>query len=183
MSPYSGPYRNPTTNLSLYCQHLYLLKHKTRANNVPNDDGNLGEPWLFFHYSISNRGVCAVLSRFSCVQLFAALWTVACQATEFSMQESWSGLPYPPPGDLSNPGIESRSPIALALQADSLLLSHSQQRCQELQSQPENLLQNIELQILEEAGVPFLISLPIVGCKPLNVASSWAFSDLGPATC
>jgi len=35
----------------------------------------------------------------------------------FSRQEYWSGLPCPPPGDLPNPGIESRSP---ALQVDSL---------------------------------------------------------------
>ena len=48
------------------------------------------------------------------------LWTVAHQASpsmEFSRQEYWSGLPFPSPGDLSNPGIEPRSP---ALQADSL---------------------------------------------------------------
>ena len=37
---------------------------------------------------------------------------------EFSMQESWSGLPFPSPGTLSDPGIEPGSP---ALQADSLL--------------------------------------------------------------
>ena len=36
---------------------------------------------------------------------------------EFYRQEYWSGLPYPPPGDLPNLGIEPRSP---ALQADSL---------------------------------------------------------------
>ena len=35
----------------------------------------------------------------------------------FSRQEYWSGLPFPPPGDLPNPGIEPRSP---ALQVDSL---------------------------------------------------------------
>ena len=39
----------------------------------------------------------------------------------FSRQEYWSGLPCPPPGDLSDPGIKPGSP---ALQADSLLLSH-----------------------------------------------------------
>ena len=39
----------------------------------------------------------------------------------FSQQESWSGLPYPPPGYLPNPGIKPMSP---ALQADSLRLSH-----------------------------------------------------------
>jgi len=36
---------------------------------------------------------------------------------EFSRQEYWSGLPFPSPGDLPDPGIELRSP---ALQADSL---------------------------------------------------------------
>ena len=39
----------------------------------------------------------------------------------FSRQEYWSGLPFPPPGDLADPEIEPGSP---ALQADSLLLSH-----------------------------------------------------------
>ena len=48
------------------------------------------------------------------------LWTVACQSPlsmGFSRQEYWSGLPFPSPGDLPNPGIEPWSP---ALQADSL---------------------------------------------------------------
>ena len=36
----------------------------------------------------------------------------------FSKQEYWSGLPFPFPGDLPNPGIEPRSPV---LWADSLL--------------------------------------------------------------
>ena len=36
---------------------------------------------------------------------------------EFSRHEYWGGLPYPPPGDLPNPGIKLRPP---ALQADSL---------------------------------------------------------------
>ena len=50
----------------------------------------------------------------------ATPWTVACQAPlsmEFSKQEYWSGLPFPSPGDLPDPGIEARSP---ALQAYSL---------------------------------------------------------------
>ena len=54
------------------------------------------------------------------VWLFVTLWTVACQAAlamEFSRQEYWSSCPFPSPRDLTNPGIESRSP---ALQADSL---------------------------------------------------------------
>ena len=46
--------------------------------------------------------------------------TVVLQAPlsmEFCRQEYWSGLPFPPPGKLSDPGIEPRSP---ALQADAL---------------------------------------------------------------
>ena len=53
-----------------------------------------------------------MLSCLSCVQLFATLWTIAHQALlsiGFSRQEYYSGLPYPLPGDLPNPGIEPRS--------------------------------------------------------------------------
>ena len=39
----------------------------------------------------------------------------------FSRQEYWSGLPCPPPRDLSDPGIEPVSPASPSLQADSLL--------------------------------------------------------------
>ena len=61
-----------------------------------------------------------MVSRFSHVQFFGTAWTVALQAPllmEFSRQEYWSGLPFPP-GDLPDPGIEHVSP---ALKADSLL--------------------------------------------------------------
>ena len=54
------------------------------------------------------------------VQLFATPWTVAYQvplSMGFSRQEYWSGLPFPSPGDLSNPGIGPGSP---ALQTDAL---------------------------------------------------------------
>ena len=63
----------------------------------------------------------------SYVQLFATPWTVTLQAPlsmGFSRQEYWSGLPCPPPGHLPDPGIKPASPVSLALQADSLPLSH-----------------------------------------------------------
>ena len=63
------------------------------------------------------------VKSFSHVQLFATPWTVACQAPPsmgFSRQEYWSGLTFPSPGDLPNPGIEPKFP---ALQADSLPLT------------------------------------------------------------
>ena len=56
----------------------------------------------------------------SCVWLFATPWTVAYQAPPsmgFSRQEYWSGLPFPSPGDLPDPGIE---PGSSAFQADAL---------------------------------------------------------------
>ena len=42
----------------------------------------------------------------------------------FPRQEYWSWLSCPAPEDLPNPGIELESPVATALQADSLLLNH-----------------------------------------------------------
>ena len=54
-----------------------------------------------------------MLSCFSCVRLCAVLWTLACWAPPsmgFSRQEYWNGLPCPPPGDLSDPGIEPAFP-------------------------------------------------------------------------
>ena len=57
----------------------------------------------------------------------ATPWTVARQAPlsmRFSRQEYWSGLPFPPPGYLRNPGIKRTLSVSPALQADSLSLSH-----------------------------------------------------------
>ena len=63
-----------------------------------------------------------MLNHFSRVLPFVTLWTVAPQAplsVGFSRQEYWSGLPFPSPGDLPDPGIEPMSP---ALQVNALLL-------------------------------------------------------------
>ena len=60
------------------------------------------------------------MKSLSCVRLFATPGTVAYQAPPsmgFSRQECWSGLPFPSPGDLLDPGIE---PVSPALQADAL---------------------------------------------------------------
>ena len=59
--------------------------------------------------------------------ILATPWPVVCQAPlsmEFSKQEYWSGLPFPPPGDLPNPGIELVSLMSLLIwQAGSLPLA------------------------------------------------------------
>ena len=73
---------------------------------------NLSNSWSTFLY--------CVLSR---VRLFATTWTVACQASlsmGFPSQKYCSGLPFPSPGDLPNPGIEPTSLVSSTLQADSL---------------------------------------------------------------
>ena len=71
-----------------------------------------------YSFNFHNNLKCyAVLSL---IQLFVTPWTVAHQAPhpwEFSRQGYWSGLPFPTPGDLPNPGIKPRSPM---LQVDSL---------------------------------------------------------------
>ena len=66
---------------------------------------------------------CLLLSR---VWLFVTPWTIAHQALlskGCSRQEYWSGLLFPSPGDLPNPGIKPASPD---LWADSLCLSHQE---------------------------------------------------------
>ena len=54
-----------------------------------------------------------MLSHFDCVRLFVTLWTVARQAplsVGFCRQEYWSGLPWPPAGDLLDPEVKPGSP-------------------------------------------------------------------------
>ena len=58
----------------------------------------------------------------TCVWLL--LTRQASLAREFFRQDYWSWLPFPPPEDPPNPGIESKSPVSPALWADSLPLSH-----------------------------------------------------------
>ena len=79
-------------------------------------------PSSFFHELIEVHSLSLRLSL-SRVWFFMTLWTVARQALPFRglfRQEYWSGVPFPPQGDLPNPGIEHVSP---ALQVVSLPLS------------------------------------------------------------
>ena len=73
-------------------------------------------------YCFKNKrnSILCCASLLSHVWLFGTPWTVTHQAAlslEFSRQEYWSGLSWPPPGDPPNPGTEPRSP---ALQIHSL---------------------------------------------------------------
>ena len=83
---------------------------------------NLVFAGIFFTVWATREALWSIMKvkSLSHVQLFAIPWTVVYQASlsmGFSRQEYWSGLPFPSPGDLPDPGIEPRSP---ALQADTL---------------------------------------------------------------
>ena len=117
--------------------------------------GHPSFPTHSFHSTRAN-----VPSRFSCVRLFETPWTVAHQAPlsmGFSREEYPSGLPFPPPGDLPDPGIKPTSPTAPSLQADPSRLSH--QESPTFPSSPS-------LQV--EAGLPAFDcrqSLPLPGSR------------------
>ena len=83
--------------------------------------GKHGSSWSIFSPAVGWEAVVGSIHSLSHVQLFVTPWTVADQAPlsmGFSRQEYWSGLSFPSPGDLPNPGIEPRSPTLLA---DALL--------------------------------------------------------------
>ena len=81
----------------------------------------VGAPILHYCLCCSTERKWKVKAKsFSRVWLFGTPWTVAYQvplSMEFSRQEYWSGLPFPSPGVLPDPGIEPRFPT---LQADAL---------------------------------------------------------------
>ena len=75
---------------------------------------------LFYVLCIKLILTVTVLVTQSCPALCNSMNYIPCQtplSMEFSRQEYWSGLPFPSPGDLPDPGIKPRSP---ALQTDSL---------------------------------------------------------------
>ena len=75
----------------------------------------------------SRLGACMHVQLLSCIELFATPCTVAHQAplsTEFPRQEYWSGLSFPPPGDLPDSGIEPVPLESPTLQVNSLPLGH-----------------------------------------------------------
>ena len=84
---------------------------------------NLHHEWSKYIFSSCSKPSSSSTlesASFSRVWLFVTSWTSACQAplsTEFSRWEYWSRLPFPSPGDLSDPGIEPKSPT---WQVDSL---------------------------------------------------------------
>ena len=106
--------------------------------------------------------VCVCVCVVSPVQLFVTLWTVANQASlsmGFSRQEYWSGLPFPPAGDLPNPGIKPEFPVSPALQADSLPTEPSKQFPKEPEPQVwsvTSVLSSAQLRVKDPTELPQL---------------------------
>ena len=73
--------------------------------------GHVSDCEKYYHYIVYIQKKMVFLYPYSCVLTFFLLSYI------FITQEYWSGLPFPSPGDLPNPGIEPRSS---ALQADAL---------------------------------------------------------------
>ena len=68
--------------------------------------------------------VCVCVCAWSCPTLFDLMDYCPFLSTEFSRQEYWSGLPFPPPKDLPKPGIEPAILASPSLADDSLPLHH-----------------------------------------------------------
>ena len=109
--------------IPLYTTLYYTTLYHTVAYHAILYDTTLYYPTPHILYCSTLRVHALLLSY---VWLFATPWTVTCRgplSMGFFRQECWSGLPFPPPGDLPNPEIEPASPASLALhllQADSV---------------------------------------------------------------
>ena len=99
---------------------MFFLSQKICTTCSPAKNFILPLKHHLFHWQTNIISMTESGSKFekvkslSRVRLFATPWTAAYQAppsVRFSRQEYWSGLPFPPPGDLPHPGIE---PISLA---------------------------------------------------------------------
>ena len=131
----AGSTRETQTHTScsgIRCIFVWKKKKKnlrapsTASRGGPEDDqSGQSLPWTLESWTETRGGEEPQLAPaswwgiLSHVQFFATPWTAACPGSSvhgFSRQEYWTRLPYPPPGDLPNPGIR---PSSLALQVDS----------------------------------------------------------------
>ena len=105
-SPSASPAGPPSSSSSCLCHLLPLMWTLGNASSALCSCLTDWELAFLSTLSIYSAVLCSVVS--DC----ATLWTVVHQATlsvGFSRQEHWSRLPFPPPGDLPDPGIEPTS--------------------------------------------------------------------------
>ena len=119
----------PPSELHLPGQHVLCLEPQLLHSQAPSPSGATWRPFLpclswlhslpgFSHLSthrLRDPGVNCYRTEKNQLWLFATPWTAAHQAPlsmGFSRQEYWSGLPFPPPGDLPDPGIKPESQVS-----------------------------------------------------------------------
>ena len=103
-------------------RHILLVKQSPRPDSKGGNVNSYTLIGVQGSYYVPGCCCCYLVTQ-SCLTLCDP-WTVARQAplsVGFCRQEYWSGLPFPSPGDLPDPGIKPESP---AWQVDSLPLSH-----------------------------------------------------------
>ena len=118
------------TSLSPFTFMHWRRKWQPTPVFLPGESQGLGSMvgcplWGLTESDMTHMRACCMLSHFSCVWLFASLWTEHCQAPlsmGFSGQESWSGLAFPPPGHLPDPEFKPVSVESSAM-ADGFFTS------------------------------------------------------------
>ena len=111
----------------------------------------------FMVFILCPLSVHTVETTYCCFLVSKSCWTIAHQASlsmGFPRQEYWSGLPFPSPGDLPDPGMEHSSP---ALQVGSLPLNH--------QESPEKTCLMLKIQTGTKYAIPlfYILSKEIWG--------------------
>ena len=122
------PLMLPYSSISLeICFILNFTWQEKRANILDFFFSGLDDPQDAFHiiwaFEFPSWNEVSPDAYLVCIKLFLTLWAVAYKpplSVGFPKKEYWSEFPFPPLGDLSNPGIEPMPPTALALQVESL---------------------------------------------------------------
>ena len=119
------PWDSPGKNTGVGCHFLLQCMRVKSESEVAQSCSTLCDPMDCSLPGSSIHGIFqarvlewGAIAFFSCVWFFATPWTAAHQAhlsMGYSRQEFWSGLPFPPPGDLPDPGIEPASLMSPAL--------------------------------------------------------------------
>ena len=148
--------RRPSEDLGVLCP-LGLLHFPAKAPHRSSQDClnsqgcRTGSPSIWLRCSQGAKSdtgsVPKLACAFSCIRFFAPPWTVAHQAPlsmKFSQQEYWSGLTFPSPGDIPDPGIEPTSLMSPALAGRFFTTAPPRKPFEELIPVLHKLLQKIE---------------------------------------
>ena len=115
--------------MSWWNLHLVTVQRNPLIKRHPCLPKTLNQVVSYYHFQTPFIAACVcacVLSHFSRARLLSILWTVVYQAPlsmGFSRQEYWSGLLFPNPGDLPDPGIKPTSLMSPALAGGVLPLA------------------------------------------------------------